>query len=347
MVKTDIKRLTLAELKESLRELGVKPYRAEQVFYWLYNRGVDTFASMKNIPGEIIEMWDEHFYIMGLKLSETQRSKDGTAKFLFELEDGNFIESVLIPHKTRETLCISTQVGCRFVCGFCASGRMGFERNLTTSEITGQVLYALRRSKAKVSNYVFMGMGEPLDNYDNLAKSILIMNESKGLAIGARRITISTCGIVPGIKKLRDFGLQVNLSISLHASTDRLRNELVTANKIYPLKGLIKACKEYAEATGRVITLEYVLIKGKNDSVEDTAGLSKIARDLRAKVNVIAYSDIGAAGYNTPSRREIAVFMNRLREKGVNVTLRRSAGADIQAACGQLAGRRRCRDIRL
>jgi 23S rRNA (adenine2503-C2)-methyltransferase len=341
MGKRDIKNLTLEELKKEIVEMQEPPYRAGQIFFWLYRRDICDFNEMGNIPKALRDKLDQNYDISGLELSEHLKSTDGTEKFLFKLSDGNFIETVLIYARNRKTVCLSTQVGCKFACSFCASGLNGFIRDLTSSEITNQILFLQHNLKHKITNYVFMGMGEPLDNYENVSKAITIMNDPEGMGIGARRITISTCGIIPGIKKLKDLGLQVNLSISLHATNNRLRGVLVPINKRYPLEKIIKACEDYIDGTGRTITIEYILIRDKNDSLEDADGLSVIAKKLKAKVNLVPCSTIPRVNFQSTERRNINIFMNRLIKKGVNATLRESKGKDIQAACGQLAGRAR------
>jgi len=279
------------------------------------------------------------FAISRLELEARLESRDGTVKFLFKLADGQCIETVLIPAGKRKTACISTQVGCRFGCAFCASGLHGFKRNLTPSEITGQALYATKTAGVEVTNYVFMGMGEPLDNFDNLAKAIRIMNAPEGLGVAARRITVSTAGHVPGIGRLKGLGLQVNLSVSLHAVTDRVRDRLMPINKKYPLEKLIAACEDYVRSGGRMITLEYILMAGVNDGLNDADGLAGIARRLRAKVNLIAYSPVEGLPFTSPSDGDLARFKRWLEERKAHVTLRLSKGKDIFAACGQLAGR--------
>lgn len=339
MQRPDIKDLTLKELEKVLVKINHPSYRAKQVFSWLYKKNVSDFNSMKNLPLLLKEELDKKYRIGELKVSEHLKSRD-VEKILFELEDSRFIETVLIYAKDRKTLCISTQVGCKFACTFCASGEKGFVRNLTPSEIVSQVLYFTRTLKHEVTNYVFMGMGEPLDNYENLEKAIIIMNDPDGLEIGARRITVSTSGLVPGIKKLKSLGIQVNLSISLHAANNKLRDMLMPINRIYPLQKLIKASEDYIGETKRKITLEYVLIKNVNDSLEDIDKLSKIAKNLNAKINVIPYSEVENQKFKPPEKGEINLFVNRLLEKKVQVTLRQSKGSDIKAACGQLAGKK-------
>jgi len=339
MRKNDIKDYTLAELKTALLQMGQPPYRATQIFFWLYQKASRSFDDMDNIPKGLREQLAQSYYIGGLELRERLKSKDRSEKFLFKLKDGNFIESVLIYTQSRKTICLSTQVGCKFACPFCASGQRGFARNLSPSEITGQIMFLQHRLKQRINNYVFMGMGEPLDNFKNVSKAIIIMNTSSGMGIGARRITVSTCGIVPGIEKLKQLKLQVNLSISLHAGNDELRNELVPVNRRYCLDKLIKAGRDFINETGRMITLEYILIKDKNDSQQNADELAQVAKKLKAKVNLILYSAIPSLNWQVPGGRIVKIFMKRLRQRKVNATLRQSKGEDIQAACGQLAGR--------
>jgi len=338
MAKKDIRNFTLGELKEIIISKDEPAYRAGQIFSWLYKKGVASFSSMKNLPKDLQTKLDNDYYIGALELSDTKKSKDKTEKFLFKLRDGNFIETVLVPSKKRKTICISTQVGCRFKCTFCSSGRKGLVRNLTLSEIISQILFLIHELKHEITNYVFMGMGEPLDNYENLIKAIKIMNDPDAMGIGARRITVSTCGVIPGIEKLKDFKPQIKLSISLHAANDELRNELVPANKIYPLKELIKSCKGFVEKKGRTVTLEYVLIKGKNDFLKDASELVSVARKLNAKVNLIPYSPSRYFKMQPTSKDNQEKFFRKLESEEINVTLRESKGKDIQAACGQLAG---------
>ena len=341
MQKKDIKNLTLEELEKLIEKAGEKPYRAKQVFYWLYQKCARTFEEMSNIPKALKNVFSEEYYIGAIELCEHQKSKDKTEKFLFKLSDGNFIETVLIWATDRKTICLSTQVGCKFGCPFCASGLKGFVRNLAASEIIGQIMYLKRDLKHLMTNYVFMGMGEPLDNYENVSKSILIMDDTAGMNIGARRITVSTSGLVPGIEKLKNLGLQVNLSVSLHASNDKLRDELVPVNRRYPIETLIKACEEYRSDGGRMITFEYILISGKNDSLKDADELARIAKKVKAKINLIPYSPVSSLDFKTPTRDKMNIFMDRLEARGVQATLRDSKGKDIQAACGQLAGRQK------
>ncbi len=338
-MKREIRDLTFDELKAELEALGERPFRAGQIFFWLYQKGASSFDEFTSLPKDLREKLGRRFGIGRLEPVDRMESKDGTVKFLFRLSDGQAIETVLIPAGSRHTVCLSTQVGCKFGCAFCASGLHGFKRNLTPAELTGQILTLKKITGAAITNYVFMGMGEPLDNFDNLAAAIRIMNAPEGLAIAARRITVSTAGHVPGIERLKTLDLQINLSISLHAVTDKLRTRLMPINKKYPLEKLVEACEAYLRAGGRMITLEYIIIRNINDGLDAADGLAGIARRLKAKVNLIAYSPVCGPGFETPSEAVVARFKRRLEERNVRATLRESKGADIAAACGQLAGR--------
>ena len=343
-MKKDIRDLTLEELKAELEGMGERPFRAAQVFDWLYQKGVSDFAAFSTLSKELRENLAARFSIGRLELEARLESRDGTAKLLFRLADGHCVETVLIPAGPRTTACLSTQVGCKFGCAFCASGLHGFKRNLSPSEITGQELYLTRTLGLDITNYVFMGMGEPLDNFENLTRAIRTMNAPEGMGIAARRMTISTAGHIPGIERLKGLDLQVNLSVSLHAVTDRLRTRLMPINKTYPLEKLVEACEDYIRSGGRMITLEYILIKGVNDGLHDADGLAGIARRLRAKVNLIAWSPVAGLPFETPAEADVARFRRWLEERKIRVTLRLSKGKDIFAACGQLAGRFKDRD---
>ncbi len=340
-MKKNIRNLDFEELKALVVSSGEPGFRATQIFKWLYEKGIEDFLRMSDIPEELRNLLVSD-YSAGLpEAVEILKSKDGTRKFLFKLNDENFIESVLIPEKERNTVCISTQVGCKFRCAFCASGRIGFIRNLDVSEILGQILYIRFRENVKVSNIVFMGMGEPFDNYDNVIKSIMIINNKYGLNIGARKITVSTAGVVPGIEKFSKIGLQVRLSISLHACDDNTRNRLMPINRKYPLVELLGACKSYIQTTGRRITLEYILIEGINCGERHLVNLANIAKELNADVNLIPVSKNKSTGFLPPSPEAVRHFADLLRDKKIRVSIRDSRGKDIDAACGQLAGKRR------
>jgi 23S rRNA (adenine2503-C2)-methyltransferase len=292
---------------------------------------------MSDLPVDLRKKLQENFYISSLKLTKRLKSYDGTEKLLFELKDGNFIEAVIIPTEKRITGCISTQVGCKFACRFCASGTKGFKRNLSTSEIIEEVLYlkSICQDK-KLTHIVFMGIGEPLDNYDNVIKAIRVINSPHTLNIGARRITISTSGLIPALKRLAGEGLQIELSVSLHAADDQTRSRLMPINKTYPLKDLITACRAYAALTNRQITFEYVLIKDVNSGLKNAVKLGKLLKSMECKVNLIPCNPIKELGMQPPEKGEILLFKDQLVESGINVTLRRPRGEDIEAACGQL-----------
>jgi 23S rRNA (adenine2503-C2)-methyltransferase len=337
----DIRNLTFAELRAEFDSWGEPAYRAKQVFEWIYQKGADSFAAMTDLPKSLRQRLEDKFRLGVLELAEQLRSEDGTEKLLFRLTDGQLIEAVLIPSGGRRTLCLSTQVGCKFACVFCASGAGGFARNLLPSEMLGQILILRDKLDVGLTNFVFMGMGEPLDNLDNLVRTVRIMNAPEGMGIAARRMTISTVGIVPAIEKLEGLGLQVSLSLSLHATTDELRSRLLPVNRKYPLAEVVKAGAHYARTTGRMITIEYILISSLNDSAADARRLASIARKLRAKINLIPYSQGCGAGFApSPGSRQQA-FLQTLESLGVAATVRRSKGGDIRAACGQLAGKKR------
>jgi len=348
----DIKELGLKELEDKLLSWGLPKYHAKQIFSWIYQKGAFDFSSMSNLPLPLRKKLAAEFYILGLALADLQKSIDGTTKFLFELKDKNLIEAVNIPMRKRApgligkagtrlcavTGCVSSQVGCKFSCQFCASGLKGFKRNLTVGEILDEVLYLKNNTrKAELTHIVFMGTGEPLDNYENVLKAVRLINSPDALNIGARRITISTSGIIPGIKKLETEDLQVELAISLHAADDQTRSQLMPVNKKYPLADLIKCCHEYTAKTNRQITFEYILIKGFNSNLASAQNLVKLLKDLRlAKVNLIPANVIAELKIIPPAKAEILAFKECLFKNGINVTLRQGRGQDIAAACGQL-----------
>ena len=331
--------LTLAELRAELEAMGERPFRAVQIFDWLYKRGASSFGELTTLAKPLREKLAARFAIGGLDVADRRESADGTTKVLFRLVDGEHIETVLIPAGRRLTICLSTQVGCKFACAFCASGRRGFRRNLRPSEITGQVIHIQRALGREATNFVLMGMGEPLDNWENVEKALRIMNAPEGMGIAARRITVSTAGFVDAFGRLASLDLQINLSLSLHAVTDRLRDRLMPINRRFPLEEIVRAAEKYVRSGGRMMTLEYIVIAGLNDSLDDADGLAAIARRLRAKVNLIAYSPVEGCEFKRPSDAEVARFKRWLEERRVGTTLRLSKGADIAAACGQLAGK--------
>jgi 23S rRNA (adenine2503-C2)-methyltransferase len=338
MDKIDIKNLSKDELKSALTAIGAEPYRAAQIFRWLYKVGVTSFDEMTDLGKELREKLKSRFHLTKPHLLDSKQSLiDGTVKYLFKLEDSNTIESVFLPEDKRVTLCLSSQVGCKFGCAFCASAPFGFVRNLKTSEILDEVLFIKRQNpSAVITNIVFMGIGEPLDNYDNVIRAIRILNDEDAFRIGARKITISTCGLILGIERLSNENLQVELSVSLHSADDKIRTELLPINKKYPLNDLIAACKAYIKKTKRLITFEYVLIKDKNVSGEDAAKLGRLLKGMICKINTISYNQIRAKGYEAPAPEDVKHFLSILKKRGYNITHRKSKGEDIDAGCGQL-----------
>lgn len=337
--KTNLKGLSQEELEEFLLQLGEEKYKFRQLFKWVYNKGLTDFKKMSDLSKSLRLKLEDIAYIQSLKKLSSLKSKDGsTEKFLFELEDKERIESVLIKDKNRITLCISTQVGCVLGCLFCATGQMGFKRNLTSGEIVDQIIFIKRHLKPdeRITNLVLMGMGEPLLNYENTLQAIRIMKSELGLGFASRKVTLSTAGIVPGILKLADEGLKIKLAVSLNAANDDLRNYLMPINKKYPIKKLLEAAKYYAKKTDQRITFEYLLIKDTNDSKKDALDLSKIVRGLSCKINLIPYNRVPDFPFKKPDEGKIKEFRDLLCPRCPAVTLRRSKGEDIQAACGQL-----------
>jgi 23S rRNA (adenine2503-C2)-methyltransferase len=333
----DITALTFEDLKNDLEKWGLPSFHAQQIFSWIYKRGIIDFDKMSDLSVSLRGRLKENFSICDLGLAEIQESQDATKKFLFKLNDANFIEAVTIPAQKRLTGCISTQAGCKFACCFCASGLAGFKRNLDTAEIINQLLYLKNNSRQQLlTHVVFMGTGEPLDNYDNVLKAVRIINAKEGFSIGARRITISTCGIIPGIEKLMQEGLQIELSVSLHSADDKTRSQLMPVNKTYPLQELISACRQYAEKTKRQVTFEYVMIKDLNSRLPDAFKLCTILKGFDCKVNLIPFNALKKGSLVPPNKMDILIFRDRLLKSGIKVTLRKSRGEDIEAACGQL-----------
>jgi 23S rRNA (adenine2503-C2)-methyltransferase len=331
------------ELGELCGEMGLPGYRTDQIWRWLYVQRVEDWESMKNLPAELRKAFSERLSIRIATPVKTVGKTDDARKVLVELNDGQKIEEVLIPAKDRRTVCVSTQVGCRYHCVFCASGQGGFVRNLDAGEIVEQVLIASRTEGFGVPTHVvFMGIGEPLDNYDGSLKAIRVINDKDGLNIGARRITISTCGIVPGIRRLMEEGLQFELSVSLHAANDELRTELMPVNRKYGLGELMEVCREYTDKTGRIITFEYALVKEVNDSEKNMHDLVGLLKPFNCRVNLIPLSPVEEYEGRASEPGVAQEFVERLGRAGVNATLRWSKGGSVRAACGQLrAGVRR------
>ncbi len=293
---------------------------------------------MTDIPASLRAALDAKFRISYHEAIDIKRSlSDGTTKYLFKLEDGNAIESVFLPERERNTICVSSQVGCKFACSFCASSGPGFTRNLSQGQIIDEIIFIKDANPAaKITNLVFMGIGEPLDNYDNVMRAIRIFNDKDAFNIGARKITISTCGVVPGIEALAKEGLQVELSVSLHSADDEVRSRVLPVNRRYGLGHLMPVCKNYIRSTGRIITFEYALIDGVNSSKEDAVKLAKLLRGIKCKVNAISYNRIPGFSYKEPSLEDTRVFMKVLIDSGINAIHRKPKGEDIDAGCGQL-----------
>ena len=342
--KTDIKSLLVSELQEHLRELREPSYRARQITDWLYKTRVNTIDEMTDLPRSLRTRLMDRFSLGNIDLVRVLGARDTTRKFLFRLADGNLIESVLIRaspalyggRSDRRTICISTQVGCAYGCKFCASGLEGFTRNLRANEIVDQIIAIEQESGEKIENVVFMGMGEPRANFENVLRAIRIINAPWGLAIGARRITISTSGLAPQIRRLAEEPLQIRLAVSLHGATDEVRNRIMPVNRRYNVETLLLACDHYVAHTKRRLTFEYILIADVNDTNQQARRLSRHARRVAAKVNLIPYNNVSGLPWTRPSESRQAKFLSILRDEGIPATLRREKGRDIDAACGQL-----------
>lgn len=332
--------LQLNEIEELMKKLGQPKFRAAQIFGWMYKeagKGAESFDEMTNVPADLRQKLAEISTIGLPEVLKVQESKlDGTRKYLFGLEDGNAVESVFMRYKFGNSICVSSQAGCRMGCSFCASTLGGLTRNLTAGEIAGQILSAERDTGERISHVVVMGTGEPFDNYENLSAFIKIINNPKGLNIGMRNITVSTCGIVPMIERFGEDFPQVNLAISLHASDNESRSALMPVNRKYPMAELLKACRDYTEKTSRRVTFEYTLVKGVNDSREDADRLGKLLRGMLCHVNLIPLNTVKERDFETTGKAAAAAFRGRLEESGVPATIRRELGDDIDAACGQL-----------
>ncbi len=332
----NIKNYNLDELKQELISLGEKPYRAEQIFKWLYIDKVIEFDEMTNLSLELREKLKQNYAMCNFKILKKQEAQDGTKKYLFDVLDGNAIETVLMEYHHGKTICVSSQIGCKMGCKFCASTGIAFIRNLQPGEIVEQILAVEQDIGEHISNIVFMGIGEPFDNYDNVMQAIRIINNQKGLNIGARHISISTSGIVPKIYEFADEKLQCTLSISLHATNNQKRSEMMPVNNAYPLEELMQACKEYIKKTNKRISFEYALAKDNNDNLEDAKALVKLLSGMLCHVNLIPINKIENGKFTKSSNENIIKFRDYLNEHGIVATIRRELGSDIDAACGQL-----------
>lgn len=339
-MKKDIRAYEYEELKKEMEHLGEKPFRAKQVYEWLHVKLADRFDEMTNLSVKMREKLAEEYDIFPVEMAERQQSKlDGTNKFLFRLHDRNMVESVLMRYKHGNSVCISSQAGCRMGCAFCASTIGGLKRNLSASEMLGQIYQIQKIIGERVSNIVIMGTGEPLDNYDNFLKFIHILTDEHGLNISQRNVTVSTCGIVPRILELAEEHLQITLALSLHGSTQEKRRKLMPVANKYELGEVLSACDTYFEKTGRRVTFEYSLVHRVNDTDEDARELSALLAPRNCHLNLIPVNPVKERSFQRPSRKSALNFKNKLEKSGINVTIRREMGSDIDGACGQLRRR--------
>ena len=331
--------LTLEEIEELFLSLGSKKFHALQLFSWLYEKRVESFDEMSDIKKDILSKLKDNYSVDRLKIVDVQEDSD-VCKYLFELNDGEHIEAVLMKHDYGNSICVSSQVGCNMGCKFCESGRRKKVRNLETYEMVLQILMIEKLLGERISHVVVMGIGEPFDNYDNLIKFFKIINHPKGLAIGARHITVSTCGIIPKILEFSEFPLQINLAISLHAPNNEIRDKIMPINKAYPINELIPALKTYLKKTNRRITFEYIMLDGINDSEECALELANLVKDINCYINLIPYNETNNIEFKRTKTIQIMRFYDILKKSRVNVTIRREYGGNIDAACGQLRSKK-------
>ena len=336
MCKKQINAFTLPQLAERLKEMGQPAFRAKQIFHWLHQKQVSEFSRMTDQPTTLLAKLEEEYDIVRLTIRRRQQSKDGTVKYLFGLPDGNCIETVVMRYTYGNTVCVSTQVGCRMGCRFCASTQAGLVRSLTAGEIAAEIYAAQADIGQRISHIVLMGIGEPLDNFDNVMDFLTIISSPDGINIGMRNISLSTCGLVPMIDKLAQRKLQLTLSISLHAPNDEMRSRMMPVNNAYPVAQLIDACRRYQKTTGRRISFEYSMVKGVNDSPETARQLAGLIKGMGAHVNLIPINPVDGSPYSATDAANVRRFQQLLEQLGVNATVRRRLGSDISAACGQL-----------
>lgn len=336
MEKRCITSFTIEQLTALMKELGQPGFRAKQIFHWVHQKQAAEFSQMTDQPKALIARLEQDFYIAQHKVRRCQRSKDGTVKYLFELADGNCIETVLMRYNYGNTVCVSTQVGCRMGCRFCASTQGGRVRNLEAGEIAAEIYGVMRDTGERVSHVVLMGIGEPLDNFDNVMDFLEIVSCADGINIGMRNFSLSTCGLVPMIDKLAEKKLQLTLSVSLHAPENTMRSSMMPVNNAYPVEQLIAACRRYQQTTGRRISFEYSMVRGVNDSDQTAAMLAKLIRGMGAHVNLIPINPVDGSPYSASDDANVRRFQQRLMDLGINATVRRRLGQDISAACGQL-----------
>ena len=347
--KADCKNFTLEQLVDYTKELGLSAFRGRQIFSWLYRPGITAFSQMTDLNKELRQQLTELAEISRLQIAGQEVSEDGTIKFAFRLDDGEIIESVLIPEEDRNTLCVSSQVGCAMDCKFCLTGTMGLKRNLSPAEIVNQICAVIEEMPAEmcsngdkkngcINNLVFMGMGEPLANFDNLLTALDIIMDQRGLDFSGRKITVSTCGLVPRMKELGEKA-PVNLAVSLHSVNNTVRDQLMPINRKYPVETLLQACRDFPLPKRRMIMFEYIMIKGLNDSDQDARELVAKIKGIRCKINLLPYNECDGTDYECPSRERTEAFQQILRKADYTVFIRSSRGSDISAACGQLAGK--------
>ena len=327
--------ITFEELEKYFIDRNDKKFKATQVFDWVYKKRIDSFDDMRNVSKETINTMKNEFYFEKLEIIEKQEDID-VAKYLFRLKDGEKVEAVLMYHDYGTSICISTQVGCNMGCKFCESGRLKKVRNLETYEMVAQILMVEEDIKKRISHIVLMGIGEPFDNYDNVIKFIDIVNSGKGIDIGSRHITVSTCGIVPKIKEFTNYDKQVNLAISLHAPNNKIRDSIMNINKVYKIEDIMESIKEYINKTNRRVTFEYIMLKGVNDTIECAKELCNLLKGLICYVNLIPYNETSHIEYKKSSQDSIMAFYDVLKKNKIGVTIRREFGSKVNAACGQL-----------
>lgn len=337
MAKLDIRSMYISEIADWLTAHRFPKFHAKQIFVWLHQKWVNSFEEMTDLPKKLRMELANSFYIVTIKTKKKLASRiDDTVKYLYALPDGELLESVLMKYRHGYTVCVSTQIGCKMGCTFCASCKNGFVRNLTASEILAQVAAANQDAKVRVSNIVMMGMGEPLDNFDSVLRFIQLVTSADGMCIGCRHISLSTSGVVPNIYKLADLQLPITLSVSLHASDDATRSRIMPVNHKWNIAELLKACRYFLNNNGRRISFEYALIRGQNDSVEEADALAALLKGMLCHVNLIPVNAVEESGFSSPGRKNVMHFQQRLQSHGITATIRRTLGADVHASCGQL-----------
>ncbi len=336
----DIKSLSLNELEQALADIGEPKYRAKQIFQWLHKKYVNSFDEMLNLSKDLRQKLKENYYISCSAIEKKLIScYDSTVKYLFSLNDGEYVEAVLMSYHHGYSACISTQAGCKMGCTFCATGQGGFRRNLTAGEMLSQLQTMEKDRGVRISNVVLMGMGEPLDNFDNVVRFLRLVSSADGMNIGMRHLALSSCGLADKIRQLAELKLQITLSISLHAPNDEIRNRTMPVNKRFPIDELLSACREYIEKTGRRITFEYAMIDGVNDSIDCARQLASRLRGMLCHINLIPVNEVDKTGYKKSGKKSLNAFCAYLNNHGITATIRRTLGSDINASCGQLRGK--------